>query len=273
MKDIKLFYWSSKVFEHKAQENYGDLLSKFIVEQVSGAGVRFFNAPKQRKSIFKSSYLMGIGSILAHAQRKASVWGSGIISKEDTFEQATFYAVRGPLSRKRVLELGYECPAVYGDPALLLPLYYQPKKQARRALGIIPHYVDYKEVKKQFDDEETLIIDLMTDDIFKTTDAICSCERIISSSLHGVIVAHSYGIPALWVPFSNKLTGDNVKFEDYFLSVQLEPYALNSEKDFLSTSDFDKAWSTLPSLPQVSHMQQLQTGLLQAFPASYKNIN
>ncbi|MFT4802978.1 MAG: pyruvyl transferase [Psychroserpens sp.] len=271
MKDIKLFYWSSKVFEHKPQENYGDLLSKFIVEQVSGSRAHFFNALKQRKSIFKRSYLMGIGSILAHAQKKAVVWGSGIISREDSFQVANVYAVRGPLSRKRVLELGYECPEVYGDPALLLPLYYQPKKQPKRALGIIPHYVDYKQVKKQFDDAETLIIDLMTDDIFKTTDAICSCERIISSSLHGVIVAHAYGIPAIWVPFSNKLSGDNVKFEDYFLSVQLEPYAMASENEFLSTSDFNKAWTTLPSLPQASHIQQLQTGLLNAYPASYKN--
>lgn len=273
MKSLPLFYWSSIIFENKSLENYGDLLSKFIVEKLSGSSTFFYNAPHKKKALFKKKYLMAIGSILSYAQKKASVWGSGIISRSDQFDAATFYAVRGPLSRKRIQELGYDCPEVYGDPALLLPLYYQPKKQTKKALGIIPHYVDYDEVNKQFDNGETLVIDLMTDDIFKTTDEICSCDRIISSSLHGVIVAHAYGIPAIWVPFSNKLSGDNVKFEDYFLSVGLEPYCISNETEYLNKSDFNKLWDSLPSLPQESHLKEIQDGLLQSFPHAYKNKN
>lgn len=271
MKSLLLFYWSSKVFENKDRENYGDLLSKFIVEKVSGNEVFFYNAPYKRKSFFKKKYLMAIGSILAHAQKNALVWGSGIISGSDTFKAATFFAVRGPLSRKRVQQQGYSCPEVYGDPALLLPLYYQPEKQEIKSLGIIPHYMDHNMLQNKFEKSDAYIIDLLTDDIFETTDAICSCERIISSSLHGVIVAHAYGIPALWVQFSDNLSGDNVKFKDYFLSVGIEPYTIASYRNIKSVDDFNELWNSYPSLPQAAQIEKLQAGLLDSFPDNYIN--
>ncbi|MDP5078112.1 MAG: polysaccharide pyruvyl transferase family protein [Nonlabens sp.] len=271
MKTIKLFYWSSKLFEHKPHENYGDLLSPYIVEQVSNSKARFFKPGKGFKSLFKKSYLMAIGSIMSHAQKKAVVWGSGILSRNDTFEKATFYAVRGPLSRKRVLEQGYSCPEIYGDPALLLPLYYKPEQSKKYKLGIIPHYVDYTMVQDDLGQQEGVsIIDLISDDIFATTDQICACEKIISSSLHGVIVAHAYGIPALWVPFSKKLSGDNVKFEDYFRSVQIEPYHLDVPSRPLQLEEIMALWDKLPTLPAPQVIPALQDALIKAFPAMYK---
>jgi pyruvyltransferase len=50
-------------------------------------------------------------------------------------------------------------------------------------------------------------------------DDIASCDAIASSSLHGVITANAYGIPAAWLEFSSKIGGDGMKYIDYFQSV------------------------------------------------------
>jgi hypothetical protein len=68
-------------------------------------------------------------------------------------------------------------------------------------------------------------------------DAIASCDRIISSSLHGVIVAHAYGIPAAWVSFSDKIGGDGTKYHDYFESVGCPVEGCVRAEDLPSVTD------------------------------------
>lgn len=266
-KTLRLFFWSSKMFENKTLENYGDLLSPYIVEKVSKKKITFYNAAAYRKKWFQPSYIMAIGSIMSYASKKAYVWGSGIISRQDTFKNARFCAVRGPLSRKRILELGHSCPEVYGDPALLLPEYYNPKIKKTHQFGIIPHYVDYEQVANIYGGvNDCNVIDLMTKDIHNTTDEILSCKAIISSSLHGVIVAQAYGIPAVWVRFSEKLSGDNVKFEDYFRSVGLAPYEGKLTLDALSIEEMETVIKASPNLPESEKIKELTQGLVAAFP-------
>lgn len=269
-KSIPLFYWSSQVFEKKNRENYGDLLSKYIVTQVSGQEARFYNAVGGRKKWFQPQYLMAIGSILSYAFKNAHVWGSGIIHKEDNIQKATFYAVRGPLSRKRILEQGYSCPEVYGDPALLLPTFYNPTVTKEVEVGIIPHYVDYDEVYKDYDKQEGIVvIDLMTQDVEQTTAQILTCKRIVSSSLHGVIVAHAYGIPAIWVQFSGKLSGDNIKYADYFLSVGIDPYTAEKLEIKQTKEMFLRKVNNLPNLPEKEKINALKKGLVKSFPDKF----
>jgi len=55
---------------------------------------------------------------------KALVYGSGIRDIQQNIKGGIIKCVRGPLTRKRLIEIGCNCPPVYGDPALLLPLYY-----------------------------------------------------------------------------------------------------------------------------------------------------
>jgi pyruvyltransferase len=124
-------------------------------------------------------------------------------------------AVRGPKTREKIK--GCEVPEVYGDPAILLPDFYKPNKLSHHKVGFVPHYVDqlemikYKKLYKDF-----FLIDVRQDAL-KTIDEICSCDLIVSSSLHGIIVAEAYGIPAVWIKLSDKLIGGNFKFNDYFL--------------------------------------------------------
>ena len=222
MNEIPLFYWSSIKFENKPKENYGDLLSKYLVEKISGKKVKWVHPRKQAWYKLNKTNYLGIGSILAHASKKSIVWGSGIIDQNHSVHSGDFRAVRGPKTRERLLNLGFDCPEIYGDPALLLPKYFNPETEKKYKLGIVPHYVDFEDVTKQFSKEkEIIVIDMLTDDIELTTSEILSCEKVVSSSLHGLIVAHAYGIPAAWVKFSDRIFGDGIKYQDYFFSVGL----------------------------------------------------
>ena len=215
---IRLYWWQEK--RENGKENYGDLMSKYLVEKIANKKVRTVSHPSKRINRLVFKHYISIGSIIASANTNSIVWGSGIIKKKDNIRNAKFLAVRGPKTRARILEKGYKCPEVYGDPALLMPNYYNPETEKKYKIGIIPHYVDYKEVKQAFlKDGSVKVIDLLTYNVEQTTSEILECEQIVSSSLHGVIVAQSYSIPALWLKFSDKLSGDNIKFYDYFESV------------------------------------------------------
>ncbi|UAB86161.1 polysaccharide pyruvyl transferase family protein [Zunongwangia sp. SCSIO 43204] len=252
MNKIPLFYWSSIKFENKPKENYGDLLSKYLVEKISGKKVKWVHPKKQAWYKLNKKNYLGIGSILAHASKDSIVWGSGIIDLKDDIANADFRAVRGPKTRERLLELGFDCPEVYGDPALLLPEFYSPEVRKDYKVGIVPHYVDYREVKNKYGkDPEVNVIDLLTDNIEKTTKEILKCEKIISSSLHGIIVAHAYGIPAAFIEFSNKIFGDGVKFQDYFESIKIkQPFKAFEDHSELKFS-----------LPEEDVLFQLRKGL------------
>ena len=210
---------------------------------------------------------MAIGSIMKMVTDKSVVWGTGIISKKDRFAGATFTAVRGPKSRERVLELGYACPEVYGDPGILVPRYFSPEVSKTHSLGIIPHYVDYHTVVDMYkDDPDVQVINLLTNDLEKTTREILSCKRTISSSLHGLIISHAYGIPSVWVKYSDKLSGDNVKFEDYFLSVGIEPYTAKVCNGRISQDELLKIIENNCNLPEQRRITKMQDELIKAFP-------
>jgi hypothetical protein len=149
--------------------------------------------------------------------------GSGIINRREKINpNAKWKFVRGPYTRKRVLELGGKCPEIYGDPALLLPLIVDPSKK-EFDVGYVPHKIDFAFIFNNFKNKN--IISLNTRNYKNVIDKITKCEKIISSSLHGIICAHAYGIPAAWVASNNKLKGDDIKFKDYFESVGICNYA------------------------------------------------
>lgn len=264
---IPLFYWSERKFVFKDKENYGDLLSKYLVEKVSGRLVKFVHPKKQSWFKWNKSHYLAIGSIIHHATKDSIVWGSGIIDRKQHIAPAKFRAVRGPKTREYLLELNYDCPAVYGDPALLLPKYYNPFVKKTYKLGIVPHYHDFAEVVEIYGEEtDILIIDMMTLDVEKVTRQILECEKIISSSLHGLIVAHAYQIPAIWVEFSKKLFGDGIKFMDYLESVKLDFYTPLLLKEKRHLQELLMFFEKYPFLPEVKNISALQEGLIRSCP-------
>lgn len=264
---IPLFWWNEKILQKKAKENYGDLLSKYLVEKISGKQVKWVH-PKKRPWFKKNrkNYLAA-GSIIHHCTDSSVVWGSGIIDREQPVAEADFRAVRGPETMAYLIKKGYVCPEIYGDPAILLPKYFDPKPSKKNKIGIIPHYHDYETILSWYGNEsEICIIDLRTLNVEDVTFKILECERVISSSLHGLIVSHAYGIPAIWIRFSNKLFGDNVKFIDYQRSVKMEEYEGILLEEKVTSVDFLKMFNSFPDLPSANVIEELQQGLLESCP-------
>jgi pyruvyltransferase len=182
-----------------------------IVEHFTGEKVEF--APVDWKGKWIST-----GSVMHAVAEGDTVWGTGLISgtHKRIMPKANYAAVRGPLTRQ-VCGLEVE---VFGDPALLLPLIYRPQFEKKHAIGIIPHYTDKTIIKNNHRlQSEGHVIDIQAP--WRTViDEILSCERIISSSLHGVIAAEAYGIPASWAHWGNGIIGGEFKFQDYFMGTR-----------------------------------------------------
>lgn len=264
---IPLFFWSERNFSFKEKENYGDLLSEYLVEKISGKSVKYVHPRKQPWHRWNKKHFLAIGSILHHATNDSIIWGSGIIDRKQQIPAADFRAVRGPRTRQFLLDLGYECPEIYGDPALLLPLYYHPEIEKKYKVGVIPHYLDYEEVSKLYKDESAiLVIDMMTLNIEEVTRQLLECEKTISSSLHGIIVSHAYQIPSVWVEFSHKLYGDGIKFIDYMESVELPVYQPEFLKNKMSLKEMESLITGAPALPEAGKIKELSEALLKVHP-------
>ena len=201
---------------YPSARNFGDALTPWLIWKITGR-YPVFAWPDDPES----KYLV-VESIMKYATTTTVIWGAGILDRNDQIEPCTkICAVRGPITRQRALECGADCPEIYGDPALLLPRFYSPVLDDRRVLaGVVPHYFDKPKVLAYWRSRENCKIIDIQQPIERVIDEITSCRYILSSSLHGIIVAHAYGIPALWVRFSDTLLGDGTKFRDYLRAVK-----------------------------------------------------
>jgi hypothetical protein len=247
--------------------NFGDLIGPYLYKKITGKDPVFKRASNRaiRNTVYST-----VGSIMYWCRDNSIIWGSGIVRKDENFPKPhSVHSVRGPLTRNRFLELGYPCPEVYGDPGLLMPLHYSPKTTTKEfKLGIIPHYVDQKRCHELFKAEESIKIINVFDPIESVIDQISQCECIASSSLHGIIMSISYQVPAVWVKFGDDLWGDDVKFQDFYLSIgckaKVEPTFIASSTNI--TELIVKANSAFT--PEINHLEKIQKQLIETCPFS-----
>lgn len=201
---------------YKKEYNFGDMLNPYLIPRLFNVKVNWIEQGSGRP------HVLAIGSILQKANRSSQIWGSGFISTKCRMTRPSkIFAVRGPLTRDRLVKSGISAPKIFGDPALLLPRVYSPSVNKKYEIGIIPHYVDKRSeiINTCSKIKNIKIIDVQQKSMESIIDDILSCEIILSSSLHGLIVADAYNIPNIWIKISNKLVGGSFKFNDYFKSV------------------------------------------------------
>ena len=238
-------------------KNWGDNINPIFVGLISGIKPELFDL---YKSCEHENYLI-IGSVLKYADKNSIVWGAGFISSETNCNEPPkkILAVRGPLTREILVRHDIACPEIFGDPVLLFPRFYHPKITKKYKLGIIPHEIDRdNDWLKSIETNDTKIIDVTQPGI-GFIDQVLECEKIASSSLHGLIVADAYGIPSSWIELSDKVIGNGFKFRDYFSSTQRKDKKplrvqnntsvsdiINSFSDYKIDIDLDKLWAARP---------------------------
>lgn len=217
--------------------NWGDDLNCFFFEYITNR--KFYFVPFTQMSDSKCCvHYSLIGSILGYFNLDNTiVYGSGVIDENMKFVGTPnkIISVRGPKSREVLLKNGYDCPEYYGDPALLLSCFYKPELK-KSGKGILIANMGTSSDNQVVNS----LISLLNLDLLDMTsyncwtdviDRIIESEFVISESLHGLIVAETYGIPNVWVEFKDHPSYWNFKFEDYYKSINKNESIIRLQED------------------------------------------
>lgn len=211
--------WTTKTHP---DANLGDALSAVIVTALSRMPITrtAFNSDLER--------LAAVGTI-GHAfhRGKVHLWGTGFDMGRDRNGALTGYsipentelvvhAVRGRETAAALRERGIDVPENYGDPVWLLPKIFPDPGVKTHDLGVIVHIseldqptasglvratIERYKIPPELADRVRIIntyTPATIDGLRTKTEEILSCRRILSTSLHGMVIAETYGIPCGW---------------------------------------------------------------------------
>lgn len=211
----KNLYWFKKYKGIKwiKGQNFGDYLSCIVVaETARKLGLKKINLPEEQR-------FLAIGSVLHSAQDGDIIWGSGINGKiainRHTFSKLDVRMVRGPKTKNFLEKKGIKVCNVFGDPALLLPILL-PDYKRKSKLGkitILPNLNEIELVKKRKPKFMHMVSPLKH--WKKILYEIITSELVLTSSLHGIVLAEAFKVP---VRFVMPMGGETLfKYQDYYL--------------------------------------------------------
>lgn len=210
---VNLHYYHAE-WQDGIESNLGDYLSEVVVRWMCDKeGLRF------DKPVVGTRHLYALGSILQMGYQNATAWGTGFafeLRRARAFlhkqRKLDIRCVRGPRTRDTLRGMGFDCPKAYGDPALLMPLIYEPGEHRHTDYLIIPHFSEEGKARAGYGDDH--ILSMNTKDYKSVIDRICAADKVVSSSLHGIILAEAYGIPAVF--YQDRGDRFNYKYFDYY---------------------------------------------------------
>ena len=235
--------------------NFGDCLSPYILKHYGLTPVYVSNNNK--------SNIILAGTILQWISNNYSgyIVGTGGDNKRYSFPMAKICAVRGKLTLNNVNDSG-KSKIILGDPGLLMPYIYKPITQKKYMLGIIPHFVDHNEHflqlwKQRFKSQRVRFINVL-DPPYKVISEIQKCKHIISSSLHGLIIADAYHIPNIRFICRKTMPTKfyDYKFEDYYSSLD----CVDTYIEITGKESFDELIEATSLKPQ-NKIKELQKSL------------
>ncbi len=299
--------------------NLGDALSAVVVAAIC-------QLPIERAAFgAKVERLAAVGTI-GHALHsgKVHLWGTGFDVQRDQTgalngykvpedTELAIHAVRGRRTAEALRKRGLDVPENYGDPVWFLPKIFPHPSEKTHDLGVIVHISELERPTAESVVRATIeryrlpeefasrirIINTYTpatiEGLQGKVDEITSCRRILSTSLHGLVIAEAYGIPCAW--FSGHkgksgllpIDGENPidhRMKDFYSGVDrdcvlsyLQPF--NRETDWSATMRFiddhwrpvsytgERLFSAFPLKPQVRLSDEkwsIPPGLLEQIP-------
>lgn len=252
---LKLYWWDAK-------PNFGDELSRIVTGFASGRAI--VHAPPRKAEIF------AVGSVLQFAKRawgkegrpahRPAIWGTGMMTalKTDFVEHMDIHMLRGPITASL---LGVKTES-YGDPGLLTAEALGPRPERHDRIGLVLHHSQLGDARiAALLEAETRLAYI---DVQGSAEEVCraigACAHVISSSLHGLIVADSYGVPNTWL---DPMAHARLKYYDYAAGVgRVLPLPLAHE-------NIAAALPTLATgeLPYASGLAAAKERLIRNFPS------
>lgn len=201
--------------------NFGDELTLPIFSRLFG--VEAVPVPMHKAELIATGSLLDAHSratwrrklvnLVFSVRSPLHIWGSGFIldGTDCRWPRPTvIHAVRGELSKSR---LSFEGPT--GDPGILASRLLDKKPSVDAAVALVPHFLDQSVADGLSIPPRWKIVHTDGDPI-DVVSRIASAEMVVSSSLHGLIVADAFGIPAVWARSTNDLFGkSDFKFFDH----------------------------------------------------------
>lgn len=232
---VPTFWWDG-------HPNFGDDLTPQLLPRLGF--VPLYREPRHAS-------LVGVGSLLEFLPRDwtGSIWGTGLMDDAaHALPQAVVLAVRGPLTAERI---GLRDEPAYGDPGLLVGRHIaRPASDGRIAVVPHGHHRGHERLARLTehagDAARTVNVHQRA---IPAVRQIASARAVVTTSLHGLVTADAYGIPAYWTTLDPPLGGGDFKFRDYEAAVTpgRTRYRHFAEIDDLERSVED-AWSADPTV-------------------------
>ncbi|MEM9784007.1 MAG: polysaccharide pyruvyl transferase family protein [Pseudomonadota bacterium] len=203
--------------------NAGDALGPIVTAALTGRPVAHVNMKRA------TPRLATIGTIAqAFSGGVVHLWGTGLDRRINLADPGApwapqpdtvyvVHALRGPVSGAAFAAHGITVPQVWGDPGYLAPrLWPDAAREKTHDLGVVLHLSELDgrgpgaraaAALKRYRLPEAWRgrVRLITMDtpasvagVAAKTAEIASCRRILTTSLHGFVLADAYGVPAAW---------------------------------------------------------------------------
>ncbi|WP_344818070.1 polysaccharide pyruvyl transferase family protein [Microbacterium soli] len=227
---VPAFWWDG-------HPNFGDDLTPALLP-------RYGIVPLYREP--RAARLVGVDSLLEFmpADYAGAIWGAGLMKDaRHPLPRAAALAVRGPLTAER---LGLRVEPAFGDPGILVSRHItQPPPDGRIAVVPHGHHRSHERLARLIaeagDAARTVNVHQRAAGAVR---AIAAARAVITTSLHGLITADAYGIPAVWTTLEPPLGGGDFEFRDYEAAVTPGRTRYRPFADAGSLADFvDGAWS------------------------------